>query len=239
MRTSALRYYEERGLIQPAARTEAGYRLFNPEAERTVHLIQRAQRIGFSLDDIQALLGASGSNDAAITRLAETRFLELERQLTELLVRRHEMEAFLLAIQTTRRQEGSGGTQFAELVERICGTDGKRPGPAMTLRWLFERTGCVLADMDEYAILDVLRGRHIHIWSDVDGAYHILVVSQEPDVRKALDSLAALERGCQAHPEPSIVNDEEGFMLTVRGGNAFLFARLFMALELESPPNQP
>ena len=49
LRTSALRYYEEQGLLQPLARTAAGYRLYDANAEQRVRFIGRAQRLGFSL----------------------------------------------------------------------------------------------------------------------------------------------------------------------------------------------
>ena len=42
LRTSALRYYEQEGLLSPADRTEAGYRLYAPDSLDTVRLIQRA-----------------------------------------------------------------------------------------------------------------------------------------------------------------------------------------------------
>ena len=40
LRTSALRYYEKEGLLEPTERSEAGYRLYAPEAEETL----RAQK---------------------------------------------------------------------------------------------------------------------------------------------------------------------------------------------------
>ena len=56
LRPSAIRYYEEQGLIQPKERSDAGYRLYAPAAESTLRFIQRAQRLGFSLADIHSLL---------------------------------------------------------------------------------------------------------------------------------------------------------------------------------------
>src|SRR5690606_40887755 len=70
---SMLRYYEEQGLLKPAARSAAGYRLYAPEAAQTLLFIQRAQRLGFSLADIQILLerlGRDGRFDQTLVRLA-------------------------------------------------------------------------------------------------------------------------------------------------------------------------
>src|SRR5689334_17498826 len=63
LRTSALRYYEDQGLLEPAERTAAGYRLYDESAEQTVRFIQRAQRLGFSLTDIGLLLQGMHKRD--------------------------------------------------------------------------------------------------------------------------------------------------------------------------------
>ncbi len=49
-------YYERRGLLSPAARTDSGYRLYEPEAVRVIRFIKNAQELGFSLDEIAKLL---------------------------------------------------------------------------------------------------------------------------------------------------------------------------------------
>jgi len=51
-----LRYYERRGLLAASRRTPAGYREYGPDAIRRVAFIRRAQAMGFTLDEIRALL---------------------------------------------------------------------------------------------------------------------------------------------------------------------------------------
>lgn len=51
-----IRYYERRGLLPRPARTKSGYRQFSPEAARRLRFIKRAQKLGFSLDEIRELL---------------------------------------------------------------------------------------------------------------------------------------------------------------------------------------
>src|ERR671939_410630 len=80
--TSALRYYEEAGLLGPAARTEAGYRIYGPEAAGRLQFVQRAKALGLSLEEVRQLL-ATPPADVAVERdrlrhvvahkLAETR----------------------------------------------------------------------------------------------------------------------------------------------------------------------
>lgn len=82
MRTSALRYYEEQGLLTPVSCTDSGYRLYDPEAENILRFIQRAQRLGFSLADIGLLLKGwrdTELDEQALVRIAEERYLSLER----------------------------------------------------------------------------------------------------------------------------------------------------------------
>ncbi len=52
-----VRYYERIGLIEPAGRSDSGYRMFDPEVVDRVRFIRRAQELGFQLAEIQELLG--------------------------------------------------------------------------------------------------------------------------------------------------------------------------------------
>lgn len=55
--TSALRFYEDRGLIA-AARTEQGQRRYAPDVLRRIAFIRTAQRVGLTLDEITEALGS-------------------------------------------------------------------------------------------------------------------------------------------------------------------------------------
>jgi hypothetical protein len=82
---------------------------------------------------------------------------------------------------------------------------------------------------DAQSLLDRLRGQHIHIWQE-GKTYHILVISHDPAVEGALQALARLEVNCQAHTTPQLRQHPEGFLFSASGENAFIFARLFLAL---------
>ncbi len=58
-----VRYYERRRLLPAAPRTANGYRMFTSESVERVLFIKQAQELGFSLDEIGALLITDGSND--------------------------------------------------------------------------------------------------------------------------------------------------------------------------------
>lgn len=53
--TSALRFYEEQGLIR-SERNESGHRRYHADVMRRVSFIRTAQRVGLSLGDIHAAL---------------------------------------------------------------------------------------------------------------------------------------------------------------------------------------
>jgi len=236
LRPSALRYYEAEGLLRPSDRTEAGYRLYAPESADTVRLIQRAQRLGFSLAEIRGLLAAWRSGDldnAELLATAEARYLALERQVTELRVQQHELELFLQDLRGPDAEAAQ--TAFGRLVDRICANPSAEPPSHTVLDWLSAYAECPLSGPAANAVLAPLRGRHVHIWRE-DDAYHILLVGQDPAVAEALAALARLEDDCQTHPHngPQLADSDEGHLLIARGDNAFLLARLFLALEEES-----
>ena len=52
-----IRYYERTGLIEPAGRTASGYRVYTASDVHTLKFIRRARDLGFSVEQIQGLLG--------------------------------------------------------------------------------------------------------------------------------------------------------------------------------------
>ncbi|MGH3968097.1 MAG: MerR family transcriptional regulator [Mycobacterium sp.] len=82
-----LRYYERRGLLPEPPRTVSGYRSYGPEAVRLVRFVKRAQELGFSLAEIDALLdladGGPASCDAA-RQLAEHKVAGLDAKIASL-----------------------------------------------------------------------------------------------------------------------------------------------------------
>ena len=53
---SRIRFYEASGLLEPARRQANGYREYGSDALTRLAIIDRAQRAGFALDEIRALL---------------------------------------------------------------------------------------------------------------------------------------------------------------------------------------
>jgi DNA-binding transcriptional MerR regulator len=59
-----IRYYEEIGLIPPAPRTEAGYRMYGQADVDRLAFILRARELDFSLDDIGEILALREEGEA-------------------------------------------------------------------------------------------------------------------------------------------------------------------------------
>lgn len=237
MKTSALRYYEEQGLLTPTSRGENGYRLYDDNAASTVQFIQRAQRLGFALSDINQLLHGltqESLDEATIVRIAEERYMAIESEVTSWLALRHEMALFLQDLHAQAAQPAgvSPSALLTQLINHVCTSPHAQSADTM-LDWLLHQIGCQLTTTEGLELLDRLRGEHIHIWEEKDG-YRILVVSSDPAVGDALEALTALEMSCQVHQHqddiPDLLHSHEGYLLVCRGPNSFVFARLFLAL---------
>lgn len=60
-----IRYYERIRLIPAPVRTKGGHRLYGPRERRTLAFIRRARELGFTLDEIRALLDLGGPGKAS------------------------------------------------------------------------------------------------------------------------------------------------------------------------------
>lgn len=97
-----IRYYERIGIMPAPPRTEGGQRTYGAEHLKRLTFIRRCRELGFSLDEIRALLGLAGGHaltcaevsDMAHAHIADIRqkvkdLKKLERVLTDLAARCH------------------------------------------------------------------------------------------------------------------------------------------------------
>jgi len=84
----ALRHYEALGLVTPAARTEAGYRLYDTESLRRIELVNRAKVLGLRLSEAKEFLhvaeGCCGDHHPELAALVEGKLAETEQRIDEL-----------------------------------------------------------------------------------------------------------------------------------------------------------
>lgn len=63
----AIRYYERRGVLPRAERTESGYRLFGEDFVARLSMVRQLQDLGFTLDEIVEALHAHHGAGATCT----------------------------------------------------------------------------------------------------------------------------------------------------------------------------
>ena len=83
----AIRYYESIGLIQAASRSHSGYRIYGERDLRTLHFIQRARSLGFSVEEVGALLELwrdTERHSAQVKALARRHVDDIDRKIAEL-----------------------------------------------------------------------------------------------------------------------------------------------------------
>jgi MerR family transcriptional regulator, copper efflux regulator len=82
-----IRHYEAIGLLPKVARTFANYRVYRESDVHTLRFIRRARALGFSMDDIQELLGLwqnKSRSSASVKKIAGKHVDELNRKIAEL-----------------------------------------------------------------------------------------------------------------------------------------------------------
>lgn len=83
----SIRHYESVGLIPPAKRTFANYRLYTRNDVETLRFIRHARNVGFSLDSIRDLLALwhdRNRNSADVKRMTLGHIKELDSKIREL-----------------------------------------------------------------------------------------------------------------------------------------------------------
>ena len=71
LEAKTLRYYDRVGLLPPAARTPAGYRLYDENAAHRLQFIRRAKALGISLADIKRILAVRDEGAAPCAHVLE------------------------------------------------------------------------------------------------------------------------------------------------------------------------
>jgi DNA-binding transcriptional MerR regulator len=90
-----IRFYERTGLLPAPARTTGNYRAYRVEHLNRLSFIRRARDLGFSLNQIRALLGLSDERDQpceAIDAIAREHLDAVDRKISDLQALRRELD---------------------------------------------------------------------------------------------------------------------------------------------------
>lgn len=84
-----VRYYDRIGLVCPAERSTAGYRLYDAEDEGKLRFVRQAKSLGFTLDEIRQLVAAAqngccGSVVPELERLLHDKVDEIDDRIRRL-----------------------------------------------------------------------------------------------------------------------------------------------------------
>lgn len=93
-KVETIRYYESIGLLAPPARTPGNYRVYAADQVARLGFIRRARELGFSLDQVRALLGISDQKDQsceAVDAIARDHLTEFDRKIADLIALRREL----------------------------------------------------------------------------------------------------------------------------------------------------
>ena len=116
-----LRYYESLGLLEPALRSSSGYRYYTADAARQVQFIKKAQRLNFSLQEIQQILSSRRQGITAcplVQDLLSRKIHFLEEEIQRMSAFKAELEAYK-KLWTNRALDNPDGEQLCSLIEGV------------------------------------------------------------------------------------------------------------------------
>ena len=97
-KTETVRYYERIGLLPAPKRTRGNYRAYSAVHLDRLTFIRRARELGFTLDQIRALLGLADQKHGdcrAVDALASDHLASIDQKIAELKVLRRKLSALI------------------------------------------------------------------------------------------------------------------------------------------------
>lgn len=93
-----IRFYEKSGILPSPARTDGNYRSYDQAHLKRLSFIRRARDLGFSLDQVKALLDLSDDRTrscAAVDDIAKGHRDEVERKIADLQALKRELDRII------------------------------------------------------------------------------------------------------------------------------------------------
>lgn len=97
-KVETVRFYEKSGLLPAPGRTEGNYRAYDRAHLNRLSFIRRARELGFSLDQIRALLALSDDRNrscAAVDEIAKEHRDEVEKKIADLQSLKKELDRMI------------------------------------------------------------------------------------------------------------------------------------------------
>jgi Cu(I)-responsive transcriptional regulator len=115
-KVETVRWYEKVGLLPAPARSTGNYRTYGAAHLGRLSFIRRARELGFSLEQIRALLGLVGQPDlpcGAVDAIAREHLAEVDRKIADLQALRRELDSLI-------SQCGCGTISECRIVEALA-----------------------------------------------------------------------------------------------------------------------
>jgi Cu(I)-responsive transcriptional regulator len=97
-KVETIRYYERIGLLAAPARSAGNYRSYGPAHLARLSFVRRSRDLGFSLDQVRALLDLADERDrpcAAVDAIARQHLEEVDRKIADLIALRRELASMV------------------------------------------------------------------------------------------------------------------------------------------------
>lgn len=97
-KVETIRFYEKVGLLPAPARTAGNYRAYDQGHLNRLSFIRRSRDLGFSVDQVRALLGLADDRDRsceAIDIIAKEHLNEIDRKIADLHALRRELDSMI------------------------------------------------------------------------------------------------------------------------------------------------
>lgn len=126
---SAIRYYEEIGLIKPAARRDSGHRFYSEEAREALTLIRHCRDFGFSIEETRELVSLSASEGRDCVEAREIAHVHL-KAVRQKLLQLHTLETGLARfVQACTDQCAGGPAPQCAIFTELGSITSKTPTP--------------------------------------------------------------------------------------------------------------
>lgn len=215
---STLRFYEQHGLLEPAGRTDAGYRVYDDRSLERLGFIDRAKQLGCTLEEIADLAGLWEADDcgpvqARLHELVTAKIADAQHRSSELVA----FTAQLQATATHLRSDPIDGPCHDGCACLGATSAGNEPVPVEFGERTDPAIACTLPAGELPDRIDDWQGVLAHVTRRDQTTNGGLRLTLDRDV--PLDEvarLAAAEQGCCAFFSFAITVDHRGVALEVR-----------------------
>jgi len=121
-KVETIRFYEKSGLLPEPARTESNYRAYENTHLQRLHFIRKARDLGFSLDQIRAMLALADDRSRpceAVDEIARVHREEVIRKIADLTALKKELDRMIT-------QCSHGAIADCRIIESLSGNAARQ-----------------------------------------------------------------------------------------------------------------